>query len=221
MIHVHYFITRKPSLSDAEFHRYWREVHGPIAKRIPQLRTYIQSHRIPFTADILNSPYDGAAEVWLDNEAALEQLRKEDAYLKGALADEPNFIDMKRVEWQVTEDHVILDAPRTPSMIKVMWRLRRKDGMTVADFKDYWLNVHAPIALHLPGMRRYVQCHAVAGAYGFGEPRWDGVAQTWFDDTDSLRRMLDSDEFKLRDMPDGEKFIGTLEVLVVREHDVI
>lgn len=34
MLHVLYFITRKPSVSDAEFHRYWQEVHGPIARKI-------------------------------------------------------------------------------------------------------------------------------------------------------------------------------------------
>ena len=46
MIHLLYFITRKPSIPEVEFHRYWRDVHGPIVKRIPQLRRYIQSHRI-------------------------------------------------------------------------------------------------------------------------------------------------------------------------------
>lgn len=55
MIHVHYFITRKPGMDEAEFHRYWREVHGPIAAMIPQLRRYVQSHRIP--APNSNSPY--------------------------------------------------------------------------------------------------------------------------------------------------------------------
>jgi uncharacterized protein (TIGR02118 family) len=47
MLHIHYFITRKPGIDEAEFHRYWREVHGPIAARIPQLRRYVQSHRVP------------------------------------------------------------------------------------------------------------------------------------------------------------------------------
>jgi len=37
MIHLHYFITRKPGIDEAEFHRYWREVHGPIATKIPQI----------------------------------------------------------------------------------------------------------------------------------------------------------------------------------------
>ena len=51
MIHLHYFITRKPALGEEEFHRYWRETHAPIVKRIPQLRGYLQTHRIPFASD--------------------------------------------------------------------------------------------------------------------------------------------------------------------------
>src|SRR6202049_427990 len=31
MLHIHYFITRKASMNDAEFHRYWRETHGTLA----------------------------------------------------------------------------------------------------------------------------------------------------------------------------------------------
>src|SRR5712692_3337521 len=85
MIHILYFITRKPSLDEAEFHHYWREVHGPIAKKVTQLRRYIQSHRIPFPR--ANSDYDGAAEAWIDNEAAMDVLRQSPEYLKGALAD--------------------------------------------------------------------------------------------------------------------------------------
>ena len=48
MIHTHYFITRKNSLDEAAFHRYWRETHGPLVTRIKQLRMYVQSHRIPY-----------------------------------------------------------------------------------------------------------------------------------------------------------------------------
>jgi hypothetical protein len=60
MIHVLYFITRKPTMADAEFHRYWREVHGSIAKNIHQIQRYVQSHRIAFPG--MNSPYNGAAK---------------------------------------------------------------------------------------------------------------------------------------------------------------
>ena len=221
MIHVMYFITRKPTVSDAEFHRYWREVHGPIAKNIKQLRHYIQSHRIPFEG--ANSLYDGAAEVWLENEAAMDALRKSPEYLDGALADEPNFIDMTRVEWMVTQDHVILEGSQNPSMVKTIFQLKRKPGMSLADFRKYWIEVHGPIVCKLPGLRRYVQCHLVDAAYNYAEPKWDGVAQLWVDDTTALQQMLASREFTAGSWPDGEKFLDLAQArnFVAQEHRVI
>jgi len=53
------------------FHRYWRETHGPIAAKIPQLHRYVQSHRIPAFGS--NSPYDGEAEVLVDGLDAMRR----------------------------------------------------------------------------------------------------------------------------------------------------
>lgn len=37
-------LCRKHSLSEAEFHRFLREVHGPLALALPGLRRYVQNH---------------------------------------------------------------------------------------------------------------------------------------------------------------------------------
>ena len=221
MIHLLYFITRKPSTPEAEFHRYWRDVHGPIVKKIPQLRRYIQSHRIPFAGT--TSSYDGVAEVWLENEAAMETLRTSPEYLTGALADEPNFIDMNRVEWMLTNDHVLLDGPQTAQQAKLIFQLKRKPGWSLADARQYWLQVHGPIVMKLPGLRRYVQSHLVDAAYNYAEPKWDGVAQLWVDDAATLQKLLDCKEFKEGAWPDGEKFLDlpVARSFVAQEHRVI
>lgn len=221
MIHSLYFITRKPSVTDAEFHRYWRDVHGPIAKRIVQLRGYVQSHRIPFPG--MNSSYDGVAEAWLENEAEIEALRRSAEYVKGALVDEANFIDLACVEWMITTDHVILDGPRTSQQAKLIFQLKRKSGWSLADARQYWLEVHGPIVKKLPGLRRYVQSHLVDAAYAYAEPKWDGVAQLWVDDATALQKLLDSKEFKEGAWPDGEKFLdlSIARSLVAQEHRVI
>ncbi len=221
MLHVLYFITRKAGLTDAEFHRYWREVHGPIAKKIPQLKSYVQTHRIPFPGGAANSPYDGAAEVMIENEAALEQLRREPAYLNGALVDEAKFIDLNRVEWQVTTDHVMIDGATRPGMAKAVFQIRGKPGLSLPDFKKYWLNVHGPIVKKCPGLRRYVQCHAVEGAYAYGNPRWDGVAELWCDDALAMERMFDSKEFREEAWPDAANFLDNIAMFVAQEHQVI
>src|SRR6476620_10806260 len=186
MTHVLYFITRKPDMDEARFHRYWREVHAPIVVKIPQLRRYVQSHRIDTTRtnsayDDNVSTYDGVAEVHLDGLDAFAALLKTREYLEGALADEQNFLDLTRVEWMATTDHVMLDGPTGGKLVKGVWQLKRKPGMSLADFRRYWLDVHGKLGLALPGLRRYVQSHLVDEAYTYAEPRHDGVAQLWFD----------------------------------------
>jgi hypothetical protein len=46
-------------------------------------------------------------------------------------------------------------------MIKSVSLLTRKDGLTHEDFVKHWLDVHAPLAHAVPGVRRYVQSHIV------------------------------------------------------------
>jgi uncharacterized protein (TIGR02118 family) len=66
MIKLVYCITKKADLSDQEFFRYWKNIHGPIGARIPRLRKLVQSHRINIPADKNPPAYDGMAELWFD-----------------------------------------------------------------------------------------------------------------------------------------------------------
>ena len=220
MLHILYFITRKPSLSDEEFHRYWKDTHGPIAARIAQTWRYEQSHRIPLEGT--NSPYDGAAEAWIEDQAALDALRTSAEYVDGALADEPNFIDMNRVEWLVTHDHVIKDGPQTPQQVKGIFQLKRKPGMNLEDFRQYWIEVHGPIVCELPGLQRYVQCHTIDAAYRYAEPKWDGVAQLWVEDLAAWDTLVNSQEFTQGSWPDGAKFLDQALItnFMAHEHQV-
>jgi uncharacterized protein (TIGR02118 family) len=220
MIHIHYFITRKEPLDDAAFHRYWRETHGPIAARIKQLRMYVQSHRIPYSGT--NSTYDGEAEVLIDSIDALAELRNSREYLDGALADERNFIDLKRVEWMATQDHVIVEGPSGGSLVKGVYQLKRMPGMALDEFRKYWIEVHGGLGSKLPGLRRYVQSHLIDEAYLYAEPRYDGVAQLWFDNTDAMRAAFASAPGKAL-AADGPQFIdtGALGNFVAQEHVVI
>lgn len=220
MIHIHYFITRKEPLDDAGFHRYWRETHGPIAGRIKQIRMYVQSHRIPYAG--ANSTYDGEAEVLIDSLDALAELRKSREYLDGALADERNFIDLKRVEWMATQDHVIVEGPSGSSLVKGVYQLKRMPGMALDEFRNNWIEVHGGLGSKLPGLRRYVQSHLIDEAYLYAEPRYDGVAQLWFDNADAMRAAFASAQGKAL-AADGPKFIDTAAMrnFVAQEHVVI
>jgi len=220
MIHGHYFITRKESLDDGAFHRYWRETHGPIAGRMKQLRMYVQSHRIPYAGS--NSSYDGEAEGLIDSLDALAEMFKSPEYLDGALADERNFIDLKRVEWMMTEDHVIVDGPVGSPLVKGVYQLKHRDGMSLDEFRKYWIEVHGNLGSELPGLRRYVQSHLVDDAYLYARPHFDGVAQLWFDNADAMQAAFESPQGKAL-AEDGPKFtdMSALRMFVAQEHIVI
>ena len=53
MIKVSVLLKRKPAMSAAEFHRYWKEVHGPLVLGLPEVmryvRRYVQCHSVAET----------------------------------------------------------------------------------------------------------------------------------------------------------------------------
>lgn len=76
-----------------------------------------------------------------------------------------------------------------------MW-FKRKPGMSVDAFREHWRGEHARKVARLPGLRRYVQNHAHGISYRDGREPWvDGFAETWFDDTDAMRRVAASAEY--------------------------
>lgn len=107
MVKIVYCISKKPELSDEEFHRYWKQTHAPIAARIPGLRRYVQSHTHPESSELWGACYDGVAEVWFDDIEAM-RAAMDSEQVKAALEDEKNFIDHTNVALFLTEEHVVV-----------------------------------------------------------------------------------------------------------------
>jgi uncharacterized protein (TIGR02118 family) len=89
-----------------EFSRYWRDVHGPIGRRIPGLRRLVQSHSVPQPADMRPPAFDGMAELWFDDLSALEAAQRSPEW-RASTEDEANFIDESRTAVFVTEEREI------------------------------------------------------------------------------------------------------------------
>jgi len=88
--------------------------------------------------------------------------------------------------------------------IKLVMCLMRREGMSRAEFQDYWLSSHAKLwAKHAPAYRskRYVQAHTVEtplndglrASRGMGPP-YDGVAEVWFESEADLMEALGTPE---------------------------
>jgi uncharacterized protein (TIGR02118 family) len=220
MIHLHFFMPKRADFTDEEFSRYYRREHIKAAgdQRIPALRRYLQSHRV--AAPQSQAPYNAVAEVWYESEAAISEFCASQHY-KLFKADELNFVDVARAENLATVDHLILDGERAKGMVKGMFLIKRKPGLTVADFRRHWLEVHGPLAVKELNPRRYEQCHIVDSVYNFCEPRWDGVTHLWFDDAAAAQRAMAAVAQSKALQDDGARFIGESLNLFVTEHILI
>jgi uncharacterized protein (TIGR02118 family) len=109
MIKLVYCITKKRGMSDEDFFRYWKDIHGPIGARIPRLRRLVQSRRVVVPGDRYRPDYDGMVELWFDDAQALLEARQT-AEWKASSEDEANFIDRSEVAYFVSEEHVVVDG---------------------------------------------------------------------------------------------------------------
>ena len=109
-------------------------------------------------------------------------------------------------------------------MIKTIGLLTRKDGFTHAQFVRHWVAIHAPLALAVPGLRRYVQNHIRTERTRPDIPETeveiDGVAELWFDDQAALEAAALTPEMKALHA-DGAKFIGRIKSYVVEEKFIV
>jgi uncharacterized protein (TIGR02118 family) len=109
-------------------------------------------------------------------------------------------------------------------MIKSISLLVRKAGMTHEQFTKHWVDIHAPLALKVSGIRRYVQSHIVDERRRPDIPaigvEIDGIAELWYDDRDTMTRALASPEMKALHA-DGALFIGRIQSFLVEEKVVI
>jgi uncharacterized protein (TIGR02118 family) len=106
VIKLVYCITRRQGMSLEEFSHYWHDVHGPIGRRIPGLRRLVQSHPVPYPDDIAPQAFDGMAELWFDDLAAL-RAAQQSAEWRASTEDEANFIDPERTALFVTIEREI------------------------------------------------------------------------------------------------------------------
>jgi len=124
-------------------------------------------------------------------------------------------------------------------VIKLVFAIRRRPGMSREEFQRYWREEHAAlVSRHADELRirRYVQTHArdtdldeaLAGTRG-SEPRfYDGVAELWWDSMEDLiaastseagqaaGRELVEDEQRFIDLPRSPLWLGEENVVIDR-----
>ena len=106
MFKVVFFLYRRPDLSTENFFSYSKTIHIPIVKRVPGLIRYAVNHVVANPMGAAEA-CDTVAEMWFESmEAFQAALITDDG--KAALADQPNYLDMKRTHMLIVDEQVVL-----------------------------------------------------------------------------------------------------------------
>ena len=107
-------------------------------------------------------------------------------------------------------------------MIKLVYCITKKPGLTDDEFFHYWRNIHGPIGARIPGLRRLVQSHRLSIPGDKYQPDYDGMAELWFDTVNDLLAARQSAEWKVSN-EDEVNFIDRKKVayFVSVEHVIV
>ena len=107
-------------------------------------------------------------------------------------------------------------------MIKLVYCISKKAGLTDQEFFHYWKNIHGPIGARIPRLRRLVQSHRLDIPGHKNQLAYDGIAELWFDDIEALLAARQSPEWKTS-TDDEANFIDENKTayLVSEEHTVL
>ena len=97
--------------------------------------------------------------------------------------------------------------------------VKKKDGMSTEEFRDYWLSNHAPIARDGYENLRGYTVHLVTGAPGGAEPLFDGIAEMTWDDREAFVADMRS-EAAARGNEDLDNFATGFGMVYVETHTV-
>jgi len=104
-------------------------------------------------------------------------------------------------------------------LVKAITYIKRKPGLSVEAFQEYWRTRHAEVVVKMPGILGYVQSHARPSGYAKGELPYDGIAEMWFDDTGAMKG-LRGDPAYAAVQADEANFIdrASMGLLITEEH---
>ncbi len=179
VIHQFIFAAPKPGLPAAAFISYWRHFHAvDFAAKIPQIKQYLVASRVPLNTGRDLPDFEGAAEIWLKDDAEQLASLQTPEFLHGARADEPRWAAYWLTLGIDTDPVVLQDyagpAP-WPEFTKLYVLLKRRPELSLATFREELIGDRASRRAAPAGLARDLLGFARAGLYGLGEPRFDAV----------------------------------------------
>ena len=178
------YLKRRTDLPQPVFFDWWLGQHRALAEQLPGLCRYA----ISLADDAQDGPFDGMAELWFDDLTAADAAFASPAG-RAARADADAHV--ARRERLNLMEHTIIDHP-APPRFKFAAGLKRRADMGREAFAHWWLERHVPYVKKFPAVRKYRVSLVESGP----ETVVDGLAEVWFDDMATLRRVTASEVVK-------------------------
>lgn len=171
MFKVFGFIARRPDLTAEEFHAHYRHPHGTLARAMPTLLSYTQSHQID--CDLLDERqcrFEAIMEVRLADKKDWFGFRTNPYLVKHLVPDEPLFIDLKNSTGVATNEEVLPGpAKEKLSAADALWSPDKAAlpvkfvQLVPTDKRDSWMTENDAALGHKIGVLHHVRCAAIEG----------------------------------------------------------
>ena len=180
MLKVIATVVRRANISREELVKVWEGVHAPHVVKIAQPERY----RITFfdAQQVADDPgLDGMAELWFRDKRHFDTTIGREAPPE-IMADRfDEYADFSKGAWLSVTEHVNVDGPTTRDTTKLVYFVKRREGIERSALDRYWLDTHVPnVAAAIrrtPSARRYT----VDLVDPARERVYDGIAQISLD----------------------------------------
>lgn len=224
-------LRKKPDWTVDEFRAYWRDKHGPLAARAPNLREYWQNRvtdRVQRGIDFARGPwaFDGFSQLYFDDARQADHAFTDSDIAGELIADERRFLGELHIV--TAEQNVVVPVPAAPkrdALHKRISTLKRRPELSEDDFRREWI-VHRDLVRQMPGVAGYRQNVVIARERikgqpcGYDELPIDGIVELWFQDAAALEAAFGSAAGRTS-MKHAQTFLGEITVFSVEEHRVV
>ena len=224
-------IRKKADWSTDDFRTYWRDKHGPLAARVPNLREYWRNavtERLQRGIDFARGPwdFDGISQLWFDDTDQADHAFKKSEMAAALTTDEQHFLGGLHIV--TASQHVVVEVPKEPrrsALLKRISTLKRRPDITEDDFRREWV-VHRDLVRKMPGVAGYRQNVVIARERtkgqrcNYDELPIDGVVELWFESPATLEAAFSSPAGQTT-MAHAKTFLAEITAFVVAERRIV
>jgi uncharacterized protein (TIGR02118 family) len=186
------FFSYLDGMSNEDGQKYWRTSHADIVSKVSAIKKYVQCHPIIGYGENSTFEYDGYAELYVDDSAALKVMNQTPEFAD-VIADEKEFINSKSVRL-ILADEIILKGnypDKSNKFVKLVRLFTAPKGISPENFRDLWLNNKALSHENSDGLvARFCSFARLSGYKDGRTPIYDLILSDYFLSTQACEDYL-------------------------------